>query len=93
MRSLDACAIHNLHLTGAEAISARSMLLPGPCVQPTEKEQLVKSGRCACAGDEQFKEEKAVIIKEISSLKPSGGSRGASPVPVYMSVDGGRTSA
>ena len=47
----------------------------------------------AYAGDEQFKEEKAVIIKEISSLKPSGGSRGTSPVFVRMSTDGGRTSA
>ena len=45
------------------------------------------------AGDEQFKEEKAVIIKEISSLKPSGGSRGTSPIPARMSPDGGRTSA
>lgn len=45
------------------------------------------------AGDEQFKEEKAVIIKEISSLKPSGGSRGTSPTQARMSPDGGRTSA
>ena len=50
-------------------------------------------GKDACAGDEQFKEEKAVIIKEISSLKPSGGSRGTSPIPVRMSADGGRISS
>jgi hypothetical protein len=28
-------------------------------------------GRSVCADDEQFKEEKAVIIKEISTLEPN----------------------
>jgi hypothetical protein len=45
-----------------------------------------------CAGDEQFKEEKAVIIKEISSLKTSSSSRGTSPTPGHMSPGAGRMS-
>jgi hypothetical protein len=32
---------------------------------------LLKLSRCIYADDEQFKEEKAVIIKEISTLEPN----------------------